>query len=100
MEKPPRPWLGLFGTEIQDQVVVAALSENGPAEDADIKVGDIVVAVDDEKIKSLAEFFRHVWSLGEAGVTVPLSLVRNGEMLSANVRSIARDALLKSPALH
>ena len=100
VEKPSRPWLGLFGTEVQDQVVVAALSANGPADEADIKVGDIGVAVDDEQVKSLAEFFRHVWSLGDAGVTVPLSLARNGEILSTNVRSIARDALLKSPALH
>lgn len=100
VEKPSRPWLGLFGTEIQDQVVVAALSENGPADEADIQVGDIVVAVDDERVRSLAEFFRHVWALGDAGVTVPLSLARDGEILSANVRSISRDQLLKSPALH
>lgn len=100
VEKASRPWLGLFGTEIHDQVVVAALSENGPADEADIQVGDIVVAVDDARVESLADFFRHVWSLGEAGVTVPLSLARNGEILSANVRSIARETLLKSPALH
>ena len=100
VEKPLRPWLGLFGTEIQDQVVVAAISENGPADEAEIKVGDIVVAVDDVRVKSLAELFRHVWSLGDAGVTVPLSLVRDGEIISANVRSIARDALLRPPVLH
>lgn len=100
VEKPPRPWLGLFGTEIQDQVVVAALSENGPAIEANIQVGDIVVAVDDHRVKSLAEFFRNVWALGEAGVTVPLSLARDGEILNAKVRSISRDALLKSPAIH
>lgn len=100
VEKPPRPWLGIFGTEIQNQVVVAALSENGPADEANIKVGDIVVAVDDARVKSLAEFFRHVWALGEAGVTVPLSLARDGEILNAEVRSVSRDALLKSPAVH
>ena len=45
-----------FGTEIQDQVVVAAISENGPADEAEIKVGDIVVAVDDVRVKFWRSF--------------------------------------------
>ena len=29
--RPPRPWLGLYATEVDDRVVIAGVSGNGPA---------------------------------------------------------------------
>ncbi len=99
-DRPERPWLGLFGTEVEDRVVVAALSDDGPAEQADIEVGDIVLAVAGEPVKTLADFFRKVWSLGDAGVGVPLALGRDGEVVQIEIGSVARSEMLKSPQLH
>ena len=78
VNKPVRPWLGLYSTEVEDKVVVVGLAPNGPAARAELKAGDVVLAVKGEYVTSLAEFYRKVWSLGEAGVEVPLTLYREG----------------------
>jgi len=65
---PPRPWLGLNATEIDDKIVVARVSSGGPARRANLRTGDVVVAVAGTKVSDLAGFFRKVWSLGKAGV--------------------------------
>ena len=66
--QPPRPWLGLNATEIDDKaVVVARVSSNGPARRANLRTGDIVLAVAGDEVSELAGFFRKVWSLGKAG---------------------------------
>lgn len=98
--KKPRPWMGLFGTEVEDRVVVAALSQDGPADQAEVEVGDIVLAVSGQPVNSLADMFRKVWSLGHAGVQVPLALGRDGEIIQANLETISRAELLKGPRLH
>src|ERR1700726_971575 len=60
--RPPRPWLGLYATEIDDDdaVVVAGMSERGPAINSGLKPGDRIVAVRDEPVRSLAAFWRKV----------------------------------------
>ena len=98
--KPSRPWLGLFGTEIGSGVVVAALSRNGPADRADVRVGDIVMGVGGRPVASLADLFRKVWALGPAGVSVPLDLGRDGELVEVTISSIARSDVLKGPKIH
>ncbi|MBL6600125.1 MAG: serine protease [Alphaproteobacteria bacterium] len=98
--KKPRPYMGLFGTEVEDRVVVAALSDNGPADQAEVEVGDIILAVSGQPVTSLADMFRKVWSLGHAGIEVPLALGRDGEIIQANLETIARSDLLKGPKLH
>src|SRR5437868_10019240 len=71
---PPRPWLGLNATEVDDKVVVARVSGGGPARRANLRTGDVVLAVAGTEVSDLASFFRKVWSLGKAGVEVPLTL--------------------------
>ena len=98
--RPPRPWLGLNATEVDDKVVVARVSEGGPARRANLRSGDIVLAVAGTKVSDLAGFFRKVWSLGKAGVEVPLTIYRDGRTLEARVTSGDRNRFLKGPSLH
>ena len=35
--KPPRPWLGMFTTEVDGQVIVAGVADNGPAQQAAVQ---------------------------------------------------------------
>ena len=51
-------------------------------------------------MSGLAEFFRAVWRLGAAGVEVPLTLARGGDVLRITVKSADRDDFLKKPNLH
>ena len=78
--RPARPWLGLYAREDEsDQVVIIGLAGRGPAQKADLHVGDVVHAVAGAKVSSLAEFYRGIWALGDAGVDVPLTLEREGD---------------------
>jgi S1-C subfamily serine protease len=98
--RPPRPWLGVYATEIEDKVVVVGLAKNGPAQRADLRTGDIVLAVGGTEVSNLAGLFRRVWSLGEAGVEVPLLAYRDGKTLDLRVKSGDRNRFLKAPRLH
>jgi S1-C subfamily serine protease len=97
---PPRPWLGLYATAIEDRVVIFGLARGGPGEKAGVQTGDIVAAVAGTAVDDLAEFYRTVWSLGDAGVEVPLTLLREGETLEVTLVSTDRTLLLKAPRLH
>jgi S1-C subfamily serine protease len=98
--RPPRPWLGLNATEIDDKIVIARVSNGGPARGANLRTGDIVLAVADREVSDLAAFFRRVWSLGKAGVEVPLTIYRDGRTFEARVTSGDRNRFLKGPSLH
>jgi S1-C subfamily serine protease len=98
--KPARPWLGLYSTEIEDKVVVVGIAPKGPASRAEIKTGDIVVAVKGEKVATLVAFYKKVWALGTAGVEVPLTLYREGVTFDVRVNSSDRAKFLKAPKLH
>jgi S1-C subfamily serine protease len=100
VDRPARPWLGLYAREDEgDQVVIVGLAGRGPAQKADLHVGDIVHAVAGKTITSLAAFYRAVWSLGEAGVDVPLTLEREGDRFDVSIVSGDRSRFLKSPRL-
>jgi S1-C subfamily serine protease len=97
---PPRPWLGMSTQDPEGKLVVARLSPGGPATKAGIKVGDQVLGVGSSRVHSLAELFRAVWRLGNAGVDVPLMLSRGGDVLHVVVKSADRNDFLRKPKLH
>jgi S1-C subfamily serine protease len=98
--RPPRPWLGLYAAEIEDRVVIVGLAEGGPAQRADLRQGDIILAVSGVEVETLLALFRHIWSLGPAGVEVPLTVLRDGETIELRVTSGDRNSFLKKPRLH
>jgi S1-C subfamily serine protease len=97
---PPRPWLGMSTQDPAGKLVVARLSPNGPATRAGIRVGDVVMGVGPTRVHSLVEFFRAVWNQGQAGVDVPLTLSRGGDVLHITVKSADRNDFLRKPKLH
>jgi len=97
---PPRPWLGLYATEVDDRLVIVGLADRAPAKRADLRTGDIVVSVAGQEVHDLASFFRSVWAQGQAGVEVPLSIYRDGETMDVRVKSSERNRFLKGPSLH
>jgi S1-C subfamily serine protease len=100
VNRPVRPWLGLYSTEIEDKVVVVGIAPKGPAARAEIKTGDVVVAVNGDRISTLAGMYRKIWMLGQAGVEVPLTLYRDGVTFDVRVNSSDRAKFLKGPRLH
>jgi S1-C subfamily serine protease len=98
--RPPRPWLGLYAAEVEDSIVVAGISERGPAAKSRLKPGDRILAVRDEPISSLASFWRKVWASGPAGSEVVLQVVRDNDPMVVRIPSADRTQMLKSPRLH
>jgi S1-C subfamily serine protease len=97
--KPPRPWLGAFSAEYNGEVVVMSVADNGPADQAGLKRGDIISDVKDKEINGLADFYRSVWASGPAGIELPLRVVRDGRETWLRVKSIDRAAALKKPQM-
>ncbi len=97
---PQHPWLGAYTAESNGQLLVAGLAEDGPAESADVQVGDIILAVAGESVSDLAGMLRKTWSLGSAGVEVPLTLLRNDQISNISISSSDRMLYMKTPKLH
>jgi S1-C subfamily serine protease len=100
VNKPARPWLGMFSHEIDNRLVVIGVSGKGPAARAELKAGDIILAVKGEKVTSQSEFYRKLWALGPAGVDVPLTVHHEGVTFDVVLTSTDRAKLLKGPRLH
>ncbi len=98
--RPPRPWLGMYTTEVGRHLVVAGVAERAPAAQAGLQVGDVVMEVAGERPESLADLFRRIWRLGDAGAEVPLTVARKGEPVHLKVRSADRNDFLKKRRLH
>jgi S1-C subfamily serine protease len=97
--RPARPWLGMYTAEADGKLVVRGLVKGGPADEAGVHLGDIVVEVAGARIGALSEFFRNVWARGAAGVEVPLTLARGASAVSAVVQSGNREDYLRKPSL-
>jgi S1-C subfamily serine protease len=100
VDRPPRPWLGMYASEAEDTVFVAGVASGGPAERAGIKPGDFVLEVAGARVNDLAGTFRRVWAVGPAGSDIPLTIARDGSLQRITIRSADRTDFLKKPRLH
>src|SRR5262252_2062188 len=98
--RPPRPWLGLYATEIEDKIVVVGLAKGGPAQKAGLNTGDVVLSVGGAEVSDLATLYRRIWSRGAAGVDIPLTIYREGRTFEQTVASSDRNRFFKAPSLH
>ncbi len=93
---PPQPWLGLHVDESHGRVFVIRVSPKGPAEQAGLQSGDIILTVNQSAVEGLADFYRKVWALGRAGVGVPLGILKGTSIRDIKVRSGDRDEYLRA----
>jgi len=89
---PARPWLGTLIQDVRDQLVIVGIYKNCPADSAGLQPGDVLVEVAGQPVTGLANCFRRVWSLGSAGVAVPMTVMRGDRILQTTVKSEDRDA--------
>jgi len=98
--KPARPWLGLYSAENGGRIVVADVTEEGPAAAAGLRGGDIIASVRDTAVETLSDFYREIWSCGPAGAEIPIEIVREKRNLWVRVKSADRASFLKKPRMH
>jgi S1-C subfamily serine protease len=87
---PRRPLLRLKTQELRGAAFVSRVTPGGPAEKAGIKSGDVIVGVNGEQPKSLADFYRKIWAQGSAGANVALDVLQDSEVRRFDVKSIDR----------
>jgi S1-C subfamily serine protease len=88
--KAPRPWLGINAEEAHGRVIITRVTTGGPAEKAGLQPGDLILTVNGKAVNGIADFYRKVWALGNAGVDVPLSILQGIRIRDLIVRSADR----------
>lgn len=96
-QKAPRPWLGINAEEAHGRVFITRLIPGGPAEKGGLKTGDLILTVEGKEVNGLNDFYRKVWALGDAGVEIPLSILRGIQIQEINIRSSSRYQFLIKP---
>ena len=67
-----------------------ACRRKGPGDKAGIKVGDIILGVGGDGVRTQAEFYRKVWGRGGAGADIPLRVLQGVDIRELAVHSIDR----------
>ena len=93
-----KPWLGVHTEESHGRVFVIRILRGGPAEKANLQIGDLILKVNGKAVNGQADFYRKVWALGTAGVKVPMSILRVTEIQDLDLQSTDRYQFLKPPA--
>lgn len=83
----PNPWLGLFLEEHRGRIFVTRVAPDGPGQSAGMHVDDLILGIDGVVVNSLADFYRTLWQRGEAGIDVPLDVVRGRTAASTVIKS-------------
>jgi S1-C subfamily serine protease len=91
----PRPWLGVNTQDLQGKLMVTRVSPESPADKAGLAAGDIILGVRGEQFKGHAEFYRKLWSSGDAGTEIQLDVLKGTEVRKLDVKSIDRATYLR-----
>jgi serine protease Do len=94
---PARPWLGLGTETVRGNLMVSRVTEEGPADEAGLQPGDIILAVGDAQVADQAELYRRIWGSGPAGTEITLRILQDGAVRSIKVRSVDRADFLRKP---
>lgn len=87
---PARPWLGVYSEQHEGHVFVSRTLPDSPAERAGLQRGDVILGVAGQSIGGQSDFYRKLWSSGEAGCDVALHVLHEKAVKQVVVRSADR----------
>jgi len=83
---PGRAWLGIFSYAMKEHVVIAGLLPGGPGEQAGLKAGDVILAVDGDEVRDRRTFYQLLWRR-RPGDEVTLRVFRGRQVQTVRVAS-------------
>ena len=94
---PAQPWMGVSTEVVKGNLIVSKVTPGGPADQAGLAAGDVIVGVGSTQVGNQADFYREVWKLGPAGVVAPLRVLKAGDVRDVPVTTVDRTSLLRKP---
>jgi len=95
--KDIKPYMGLTSSDSSGQVKITRVNDNGPASKAGFSVNDTILAVNNEKINNIEEFYKKVWSFGGPGSKLVFNIERNQEIINLELTTMDRNDFFVKP---
>ena len=90
-----RPWLGLTSADQSGRVQVLRVADDSPAEKAGMRAGDVVLAIDGQKVTSLESFYKKLWDRASPQEPVRLTVLQGADVNTVVVQAQDRMAHLR-----
>ena len=92
-----RPWLGLSSSERGGHVEIVRVDRSGPALEAGLQPGDVVLEVDGIQVTTLEAFYKQLWKRPDADADVELTVRQGSEVRKIKVHAVDRMQTLRKP---
>jgi S1-C subfamily serine protease len=89
--------MGISTEVVQGNLIVSRVTRGGPADEAGLTVGDVIVSVQGDRVDNQSDFYRNVWKRGPAGVTVALRVLKRGDVRDVEVKTTDRMEVMRKP---
>ena len=93
-----RAWLGVTSSDQGGRIQVVRVAEGSPAEDAGLKPGTVVQAIDGVEVTTLEAFYKKLWASASPEQPVKLTVREGTEVKTINITPQNRMLSLKKPA--
>ena len=93
-----RPWLGVTSSEQGGRVQVVRVAEGGPAQLGGVAPGDIILAVDENRVTSLEDFYKGIWAHANPDDEIRLTVLQGADLKVIKLRGVDRMTTMKKPS--
>jgi S1-C subfamily serine protease len=93
-----RAWLGVTSSDQGGRVQVVRVSEGSPADDAGLRPGSVVQAIDGVEVTTLEAFYKKLWARDTPEQPVKLTIREGDEVKTIDIKPQNRMQSLKKPA--
>jgi serine protease Do len=93
-----RAWLGVTSSDQGGRIQVVRVSEGSPADDAGLKPGTVVQAVDGVEVTTLEAFYKKLWARDMPEQPVKLTIREGDQVKTLDIKPQNRMLTLKKPA--
>jgi serine protease Do len=93
-----RPWIGLTSTEEGGRIQVVRVANDGPAQAAGLKPGDVVLAIDDTQVSTLEVLYKKLWDRAQPESEVTLTVQQGADQKTMVLKPVDRMSTIRKPA--